>query len=158
MADKTTQSLLGRGGEFIPSLEEMGFKPAQCGVGHPHIDARILDSCRLIVQRIEEDPKLIRIGSKNLENEEARRGKLSRASAEWRQILKGPWPVIRAILLSESDEGQRLRSSHPFHGIVTQEESREIMGRHPPPYAPPDWRPPPPPSPELIARLLADKT
>ena len=49
MSNNTTGSPLGS--EHIPSLQEMGVKPEQCGVGHPHIDARILDSCRLIEMR-----------------------------------------------------------------------------------------------------------
>lgn len=59
----------------------------------------------------------------------------SRASAEWEQILKRPWREVRAIVLEESDEGQRLRSSHPFRGIVTEEERVETIKRHPPPWA-----------------------
>jgi len=155
MTDQNARSPLGA--ERIPSLEEMGVKPEQCGVGHPHIDARILDACRLIVQRIEEDPVRLQIAFENLERERARRGTLSRASTEWRTILDRPWTQIRAVLLDPSDEGQRLRSSHPFSGLVDAEESREIAGRHPPPWAPPGWTPPPPPSPELMARLLADR-
>ena len=155
MTDNNARPPLGS--ERIPSLEEMGVNPEQCGVGHPHIDARILDSCRLIVQRIEEDPKRFQIALDNLEGERARRGHLSRAREEWRAILDRPWREIRSILLDESDEGQRLRSSHPFHGLINEEESREIAGRHPPPWAPPGWKLPPPPSPELMARLLDDE-
>ena len=39
------------------------------------------------------------------------------------------------LLLEESDEGQRLRSTAPFVGIVTEEERLGIMRRHPPPGA-----------------------
>lgn len=155
MTDKKTRP--PRGSDRIPSLEEMGVKPEECGIGHPHIDDRILDACRLIVQRIDDDPERFHIALENLEGQRARQGRLSRASEEWLAILDRPWAEIRAILLDGSDEGQRLRSSHPFLGIITQEEHHEIIARHPPPWAPPDWTPPPPPSPELMARLLADK-
>ena len=195
MTDKKARPPLGS--ERIPSLEEMGARPEECGVGHPHIDARILDACRLIVQRIDEDPERLQIAFENLERERARRGRLTKAREEWRAILDRPWAEIRTILLDGSDEGQRLRSSHPFLGIITQEEwraildrpwaevrsilldgsdegqrlrsshpfqgliseeeGREIAGRHPPPWAAPGWKPPPPPSPELMARLLADE-
>ena len=141
-----------------PSLEEQGVRPEDCGIGHPHIDACILDTCRLIVQRIDNDPQRLRIGIDNLNDEEAMLGELSQASKEWRAILGRPWAQIRSILLAETDEGQRLRSSHPFHGLVTEEEGREILGHHPPPWAPPNWKPPPPPSKELMATLLADRT
>ena len=155
MTDQNVRPPLGS--ERIPSLEEMGVKPEECGVGHPHIDARILDACRLVVQRIEENPKRLQIAFDNLERERAKRGHLSRAREEWRAILERPWAEIRSILLDESDEGQRLRSSHPFHGLVSQEEGREIAARHPPPWAAPGWKLPPPPPPELMARLLADE-
>ena len=56
------------------------------------------------------------------------------ANEEWEQILKRPWREIREILLEESDEGQRLRSTHPFRGIVTEEKRLEIMRRHPTPW------------------------
>ena len=41
----------------------------------------------------------------------------------------------------ESDEGQRLRSSHPFKGIITQQERLDVIARHPPPGAPNASRP-----------------
>ena len=151
------QARLPLGSDRIPSLEEMGVKPEECGVGHPHIDARILDACRLIVHRIDEDPERFQIAFENLEGERARRGRLSRASEEWRAILDRPWVEIRALLLEGSDEGQRLRSSHPFRGLVSADEHYAITARHPAPWSPPGWKPPPPPSPELMARLLADK-
>ena len=139
-----------------PSLEEMGVRPEDCGIGHPHIDARVLDMARLIVQKIEEDPSRFQIAYENLARERERRGSLTRARQEWLEILKRPWPKIRAILLDDSDEGQRLRSSHPFTGLITEAERYTIMARHPPPGAPPDWKPPPPPSPDILARLFAD--
>jgi hypothetical protein len=41
-------------------------------------------------------------------------------------ILERPRPEIRRILLDESDEGQRLRQSDPFCGILTPEERWEF--------------------------------
>ena len=106
----------------------------QTGIGHPHIDARSLDMARIVVERIDADRSLFRVAHENLEGERRRRGTLSRASEEWEQILERPWSAIRAILLEESDAGQRLRSSHPFRGIVTEEERLAIIARHPPPW------------------------
>ena len=140
-----------------PSLEEMGVRPHECGIGHPHIDARVLDMCRLIVRKIDEDPNRFRIAYENLARERTRWGKLTRARQEWLDLLKLPWLEIRGILLADTDEGQRLRSSHPFTGLITDEERYAITARHPPPGAPPDWSPPPPPPPDVLARLLADK-
>lgn len=139
----------------LPSLEEMGVRPEDCGIGKPHLEARKFDHCRLIVEKIDENPTRFQIGYENLERWRKRRGHLSRAHREWLEILSRPWPEIRAILLEDSEEGHRLRSSHPFHGLISDEERYAITARHPPPGAPPDWTPPPPPPPEVMAWLLA---
>ena len=46
----------------------------------------------------------------------------NRPAMEWAQIIAGPWEEIRNVLLDESDEGQRLRQSDPFCGILTPAE------------------------------------
>ena len=140
-----------------PSLEEMGVRPEDCGIGHPHIDACVLDMCRLIVEKIDESPNRFLIAHENLARERERWGTLTPAREEWLGLLHRPWPEIRAILLDESDEGQRLQSSHPFTGLISEEERYAITARYPPPGAPPNWKPPPPPPPDVLARLLADK-
>ena len=45
-----------------------------------------------------------------------------RSAREWLLILERPWSEIRAVLLDESDQGQRLRQTDPFCGILTPEE------------------------------------
>ena len=104
----------------------------QVGIGHAWIDARMLDMARLIVHRIDEDPSLLNGARENLKRWRSR-GELSRANCEWEKILERPWSDIREFLLDESDEGQRLRSSSPFAGIVTEAERLKIFARHPPP-------------------------
>ena len=106
------------------------------GIGHPHIDARSLAMAKIIVERIDADPTLIEVAHQDLENEERRRGRLSRARREWKALLTRPWAEVREILLEESDEGQRLRSSKPFAGIVTEDERLELIRRFPPPCEP----------------------
>ena len=46
----------------------------------------------------------------------------------------------REVLLTESDDGQRLRSSNPSGGLVSEEERLAIIARHPPasPFVPYD--------------------
>ena len=89
---------------------------------------------RIVVERIDADPTLFNVARENHERWRRLHGTLSRANEEWVQILNRSWSEIRAILLEESDEGQRLRSTHPFRGIVTEEERLAIMKRHPPPW------------------------
>ena len=68
-----------------------------------------------------------------LRTSERRHGRLSQASKDWRASLARPWyRKTPAILLDESDEGQRLRSSKPFAGIVTEEERVAIIERFTP--------------------------
>ena len=103
------------------------------GIGHPWIDARSLDMARIVVARIDADPVLVHVAHDNLARWRRRHGGLSRAHREWAEILERPWAEIREILLDESDEGQRLRSSSPFVGIVTEEERWRVIARHLPP-------------------------
>ena len=103
------------------------------GIGNPWIDARSLDMARIVVARIDADPDLVHVAHDNLARWRQRHGGLSRADREWMEILSRPWAEIREILLAETDEGQRLRSSSPFVGIVTEDERWEIIARHPPP-------------------------
>ena len=90
------------------------------GKGHPHIDKRSLDMARIVVERIDADPTLFRIAHENFERCRQHQGELGLADREWRAILNHPWAQIREILLDDSEEGQRLRSSHPFRGIVNE--------------------------------------
>lgn len=46
-----------------------------------------------------------------------------RALLEWKAILEGSSPrEIESIIMAETDEGQRLRSSSPFAGILDERE------------------------------------
>ena len=96
--------------------------------GHPEIDAKVLALTRITVARIDEDPSLVRTGLENIERwTQSKGGYLPRCHAEWKALIeRHPWERLREILLEESDEGQRLRSSHPFKGLVTETERRAI--------------------------------
>ena len=95
--------------------------------GHPEIDRRVLDLTRITVARIDNDPSLVRIGLENIERWTRQRGHLPRCHVEWKALIeRHPWEHLRELLLDESDEGQRLRSSHPFKGLVTEAERRAI--------------------------------
>ena len=101
------------------------------GEGHPHIDRRSLEMAKLIVEKIDADPSLFRVAHENLQRWRRVRGEaLPRCREEWKELLKRPWSQVRRILLDESDEGQRLRSSHPFAGLVSEKERRRIDDAH----------------------------
>lgn len=47
---------------------------------------------------------------------------------EWREILERETPEnLRRLLVQQTDEGQRLRSSSPFTGILSKAEREAIM-------------------------------
>ena len=87
---------------------------------------------RIVVRRIDADPALRSVASENLERWRRHAGgTLAHAHREWEAILERPWNEIRVMLLDESEEGQRLRSSHPFKGIVTDKERRAVIDANP---------------------------
>ena len=86
----------------------------------------------IVVQRIDADPALRHIVHENLERWRRHAGgALTRAHQEWEALLERPWSEVRTILRNESEEGQRLRSSHPFKGIVTDKERRAVIDANP---------------------------
>ena len=68
---------------------------------------------QVIVAKIDRDPTLVRIGLENIERwTQQNGGYLPQCHAEWKRLIEvHPWERLREILLEESDEGQRLRSS-----------------------------------------------
>ena len=100
--------------------------------GHAGIDRRVLEMTRVIVAKIDRDRALVRVGLENIERwTRQKNGYLPRCHAEWKELIEThPWERLREILLEESDEGQRLRSSHPFTGILTEDERDAIFARH----------------------------
>ena len=116
----------GTGGHWRNELED-----AIVGEGHPHIGRRSLEMARLIVEKIDADPGLFQVAHENLQRwKHIGGGTLPRCREEWKALLQRPWDQVRRILLDESDEGQRLRSSHPFAGLVSEEERRRIHDAH----------------------------
>jgi hypothetical protein len=92
---------------------------------HQQIDRRSLEMVRRIVAKIDADP--YRRGlehAKSVCDRWIAQGNVS--AREWRTILERPWDEVRLILLDESDEGQRLRQSDPFCGILTPKERWQI--------------------------------
>jgi len=93
---------------------------------HQAIDRRSLALAQTVVARIDADPA--RHGLELARETCARwhRDNPSLALAEWLEILKGDWQRVRAVLLDDGAEGQRLRQSSPFCGVLTPAERRAI--------------------------------
>ena len=100
--------------------------------GHPEVDARVLALTRITVARIDEVPSLVRIGLDSIERwTQQKGGYLPQYLARWKALIETrPWERLREMLLEKSDEGQRLRSSHPFTGLVSDEERTQIHARY----------------------------
>ena len=100
--------------------------------GHAGIDRRVLEMTQIVVEKIDRNPALVRVGLENIARWTRQKGGyVPQCHAEWKGLIEShPWERLREILLKESDEGQRLRSSHPFTGILTQDERDAIYAQH----------------------------
>lgn len=100
---------------------------------HAFVDTFALLYHRAVAERLREQPdKVVDHARQNLQRwmaEDGRGGGGERPTLEeWQDILDSS-PVARLIkiITGESDEGQRLRSSSPFVGVLTPEERLEIL-------------------------------
>ena len=89
------------------------------------IEQRILARHRLIAERLQADPERV-LGHTRANLERWARSysedRLPGWLREWRTLLERPLPEILAILVSDSENTRRLRSSSPFAGIVSPRE------------------------------------
>ena len=101
-------------------------------MNHQAIDERSLAMARAIAEKIDRDPR--RAGLDRAREVCARWGEIAPAAAveEWAGILAGSWEEVRPVLLDPSEEGRRLRQSHPFCGVLSPRERwaiyREFRG------------------------------
>ena len=98
------------------------------------IDLVALDYHRLVAERLQANPDaVLRDARENLQRwmpiHEGTGSAL--ALLEWQQLLDTKTvPELLAIILDDSDEGQRLRSSTPFAGYLTDEQSLAFWRHH----------------------------
>ncbi len=93
---------------------------------HQQIDERSLRMARAVVARIDQDPARAGLAHARVVCKRWYEQRPSPAIKEWLQILSQPWEQVREVLLDESQEGQRLRQSDPFCGILTPTERWQI--------------------------------
>ena len=92
---------------------------------HEDIDRRSLVMVRRIVAKIDADPERRGLAhAKRVCRRWVSQGIVS--AQEWLMLLERPWEDVRTILQDERDEGQRLRQSDPFCGILTPAERWQI--------------------------------
>jgi hypothetical protein len=86
-----------------------------------------LEMARRIAAHMRENPSLIR-NARVWMNELRAKGRDYVAHREWEEILdRSTFDEVLELLTMENDEGQRLRSSHPFKGIITEAERTAII-------------------------------
>ena len=119
-----------KGGDVSSRMfpHELRGQGGNAGEGHPQIDRRTLERTRRLVAKVDTNPTLIQVAIENLKRWMARtEGAPNACDIEWATLLaEKPWNELREKLLEESDEGQRLRSSSPFAGVLTEEERRAV--------------------------------
>lgn len=82
---------------------------------------------RLAAERLRENPRLIEKAKVNLQRWLSQTPAVG-AWLEWKKILETEsLENILKIITAETDEGQRLRSSSPFAGLITQQEWRRTI-------------------------------
>jgi len=98
---------------------------------HDLIDRRSLELNRLVAEKIRQHPELMVFVRSNLDHslsEPRLSNSCKDALREWQTIFS--LKSFYEILVEDSDEGQRLRQSTPFTGILSQMERGEIFRRY----------------------------
>ncbi len=104
-----------------------------CLMGHGVIDRRSLALNRLVADKIRQQPALMSFVRSNLR--EALSDPVLSESAkdslrEWEQLFRTrSLAEVLNILVEDSDEGQRLRQSTPFWGVLTPRERLSVFSR-----------------------------
>jgi hypothetical protein len=94
---------------------------------HRLLEARSLAMHAVIARKIERDPRLLAIASRNVERWNSRWKENAPAwLQEWQQLLKQPWQSIAALITAPDENSARLRQSSPFAGILTNQERWRI--------------------------------
>lgn len=93
---------------------------------HQQIDQRSLAMARAIVEKIDRDPTRAGLAKARATCKRWVNDRPRPALQEWLGLLDQPWESIRELLLDPSEQGQRLRQSDPFCGILTPQERWEI--------------------------------
>src|SRR3954467_1005488 len=88
---------------------------------------------RAIVRKIRREPKLYNRARRTLARWERVKRGCPPPLREWKTILKqNDMPAVLRILTRTDDDGQRLRSTAPFGGIPTQQETEAVWARYDP--------------------------
>jgi len=94
---------------------------------HRGIDARSLAMAQAIAKIIDADPARSGLEkARNICNRWVAMGNAGKDNWDWQATLQLDWPHIRSVLLNPSEDGNRLRQSSPFIGILSKDERAAI--------------------------------
>ena len=96
---------------------------------HDDINRRSLALACELVRRVDADPQHEALAQARQRCERWLRTTPCTDLQEWSEILRNPWPTVRALLLDPSETGQRLRQSNPFCRVLTPQERWAIYRR-----------------------------
>ena len=116
----------------LPVRPHFGRIPQMPDRDHQSTDEASLAMAGLVAEKVAADPQLIRVAQENLKRWIGKsKGSTASAHLEWQQILntKSPNEILN-LLRSPTEEGQRLRQSNPFAGILTPQERWQILSAH----------------------------
>lgn len=93
-------------------------------------DYQSLALAKAVAAKLRADPALLQVAFNNIERWRSQ-GNEAPVYTEWLILLRKGLEAVCEVLEAPTDEGQRLRSSNPFPGVLTQEERVEIRkARH----------------------------
>ena len=98
-------------------------------VNHSEIDKVSWALARRVAERLRARPELVELARTNLSRWKQRNAvspSLLRCYSEWESILTRPLDQVCALLVAETEEGQRLRQNSPFAGVLSPAEVWEI--------------------------------
>jgi hypothetical protein len=97
------------------------------------MDAMNLAMTRRIAEKVRERPELMKIARQNLRHWKKICRPWPRAYREWETILsRNSVERVLSILTQDNEEGQRLRQSDPFIGILTDRERAWFLEEYEP--------------------------
>lgn len=96
---------------------------------HEILNRRSLEFGKAICTKLEQEPDLIQIAQDNILRWE-KKGNMTPVLKEWKTLLYGSRQRIYEIMIGTDSESQRIRSSNPFAGVLTEEERHKINKKY----------------------------
>ena len=101
--------------------------------GHRTAELRSLEYHRLVAERLERDPEVLRRARERVASWVARGGRVDPVYARrWQAVLERPAAQIARILVADNETSRDLRQNTPFAGVLTNEERWRIIREIPP--------------------------